>query len=392
LVDFFSRDRSSFWQRLGRVGRVLGKTQTDIPSDAIAYLPPPAWEQSLTSLDCSGGRAALTQTLANIPCLDEPFLDAYWRSEAFLEIARPLLEIEELFGENLAGNELIPQLFATLQSTLGGNHTWDYYRHRMRVLRAAEQISQTSPKTLNSQWKYIKGGQAFVKKFLEVQHPEYLEDLKAGRTTLEEWEQEFQDYEDAATELKNFAEVWSASYAPLFQFRASLFESIPIRDPLSLLLDESEETYLDPIHLLRNYQFANKGEVIEITGRAKATYEVSFRLRYRGSCQEFANQKLNKLTAFPNCHIKRSQGGAIAPTPLLTELEKHLLPGVIICPLANASTVYQLHKNALCHTLSSLLVMIGKKSIGFLPGLAGILTMAMKSKQLRLPDDEPLIA
>lgn len=389
---FSARDRSSFWQRLGRVGRVLGKTETDIPSDAIAYLPPLAWEQGLTSLDGSGGRTSLTQTLVNIPCLDKPFLDAYWRSEAFLEIARPLLEIEELFGESLAGNELIPKLFTTLQSTLGGKHNWDYYRYRMRVLRAAEQITQTSPKTLKSQWKYIKGGQAFVKKFLEVQHPEYLEDLNAGRTTLEEWEQEFQDYEDAATELKNFAEVWSASYAPLFQFRASLFESIPIRDPLGLLLDESEETYLDPIHLLRNYEFANNDVVIEITGRAKATYEISFRLRYRGSCQEFVNQELNKLTAFPNCQIKRSQGGAIAPTPLLKELEKQLLPGVIICPIANASTVYQLHKERI---MSYSIIVVGddrEKEYRFLPGLAGILTMAMKSKQLRLPDDEPLIA
>lgn len=262
----------------------------------------------------------------------------------------------------------------------------------MRVLRAAEQITQTSPKTLKSQWKYINGGQAFVKKFLEVQYPEYLEDLNAGRTTLEKWEQEFQDYEDAATELKNFAEVWSASYAPLFQFRASLFESIPIRDPLGLLLDESQETYLDPIHLLRNYEFAKNDEVIEITGRAKATYEVSFRLRYRGSCQEFANQGLNKLTAFPNCQIKRSQGGAIAPTPLLKELEKHLLPGVIICPIANAAAIYQLQK---ARIMSYPIVIVGddrEKEYRFLPGLAGILTMAMKSKQLRLPDDEPLIA
>lgn len=389
---FSARDRSSFWQRLGRVGRVLGKTETDIPSDAIAYLPPLAWEQNLTSLDCSGGRAALTQILADIPCLSKPFLDAYWRSEAFLEIARPLLEIEELFGENLAGNELIPQLFATLQSTLGGKHNWDYYRHRMRVLRAAEQITETSPQTLKSQWKYIKGGQAFVKKFLEVQHPEYLEDLNVGRTTLEEWEQEFQDYEDAATTLKKFAEVWSASYAPLFQFRASLFESIPIRDPLGLLLDESEETYLDPIHLLRHYEFAKNGEFIEIMSRAKATYQVSFRLRYRGSCQEFANHELNKLTAFQNCHIKRSQGGAIAPTPLLAELEKHLLPGVIICPIANAAAIYQLQKERI---MSYPIVIVGndrEKEYRFLPGLAGILTMAMKSKQLRLPDDEPLIA
>jgi CRISPR-associated endonuclease/helicase Cas3 len=36
---FSTRDHFSFWQRLGRVGRVLGKKQTDIPSEAIAYLP-----------------------------------------------------------------------------------------------------------------------------------------------------------------------------------------------------------------------------------------------------------------------------------------------------------------------------------------------------------------
>jgi hypothetical protein len=45
----------------------------------------------------------------------------------------------------------------------------------MRVLRAAEQIADISLKSIS--------GQAFVKKFLEVQHPEYLEDLQAGRIT-----------------------------------------------------------------------------------------------------------------------------------------------------------------------------------------------------------------
>ncbi len=33
--------------------------------------------------------------LENLSCLDRPFLEIYWRSEAFLEIARPLLELEE---------------------------------------------------------------------------------------------------------------------------------------------------------------------------------------------------------------------------------------------------------------------------------------------------------
>lgn len=46
---FSCRDRASFWQRIGRVGRVLGKNQTDIPSEAIAYLPDKAWEEALSS-------------------------------------------------------------------------------------------------------------------------------------------------------------------------------------------------------------------------------------------------------------------------------------------------------------------------------------------------------
>jgi CRISPR-associated endonuclease/helicase Cas3 len=34
---FSTRDRFSFWQRIGRVGRVLGKQQTDIPSESIPF-------------------------------------------------------------------------------------------------------------------------------------------------------------------------------------------------------------------------------------------------------------------------------------------------------------------------------------------------------------------
>ena len=386
---FSARDRFSFWQRIGRVGRVLGKSKTDLPSEAIAYLSDTAWKEGLSSLDCSGGRAALTQTLDSIPSLDKPFLLAYWRSEAFLEIARPLLEMEEMLG-NETGSEFIPQLFETLQQTLGGNRNWEHYRHRMRVLRGAEDIVKISEKklTLKSQWKYIKGGQAFVKKFLEVHYPFEVEELKAERASIEEFEKLFQEDDDAGKELKNFAEIWTASYAPLFQFRSGLFQSIPIRDPKGFLLDESDETVLDPIHLLRYYEFVQNGEFIEVTERAKVNYELNFRLRYHGSVQEFVNKELNKLSAFQNCRIERRQSGAIAPTPLLKELEKHLLPGLIICPIANAVAIYQLQKERVMSYPVTIICDDAEKEYRFLPGLMGILTMAMKSKQLRLPDDE----
>jgi CRISPR-associated endonuclease/helicase Cas3 len=107
---------------------------------------------------------------------------------------------------------------------------------------------------------------------------------------------------------------------------------------------------------------------------------------------ELAQKELNKLTAFPNCRIERKIGDAIAPTPLLKVLEKHLLPGVIVCGVKNAAAIFQLRTQGIV----SYPIVIAcddaqKDHYRFLPGLAGILTMAMKSKQLRLPDNEPFI-
>ena len=388
---FSARDRAAFWQRIGRVGRVLGKSETNIDSEAIAYLPADAWEQNLTSLDTSGGRVALKEMLDNLPCLDKPFLAAYWRSEAFLEIARPLLELEELL-ENLADSELIPQLFETLRSVLGGNRTWKYYRYRMNVLRGAEAIAKKPLKDIKKDWKYIKGGQALVKRFIEVTSPEEFEDLESGRTTIEEYEKLFKEDESILAELKEFAEIFSTSYAPLFSFRSSLFESLPIRDPHGFLLDEAEETRLDPFHLLRYYEFIQNGDYIELTHRASETYQLNFRLRYNDSRQQFVNTELNKLTAFKNCQIIRNAGGAIRPTPLIQELNKYLLPGVIICPITNAAAVFQLNRQGITSHPIIIVCNDGDKEYRFFAGLSGILTMAMKFKQLRLPDDEVFIA
>jgi CRISPR-associated endonuclease/helicase Cas3 len=388
---FSTRDRAAFWQRIGRVGRVLGKSETNIDSEAIAYLPANAWEQGLTSLNTDGGRTALKDILDTLPCLDKPFLAAYWRSEAFLEIARPLLELEEAL-ENLAGAELIPQLFETLKSVLGGKRTWDDYRYRMKVLRGAENIAKESLKKIKKDWKYIKGGQAFVKTFIKVKSPEEWDDLQAGRTTIQTYEDLFQKDDELLAELKEFAEVFSISYSPLFSFRYSLFETLPIRDPHNLVTDESEETQLDPFHLLRYYEFMQNGDFVEITSRATATYKLSFRMRYLGSRQEFVNTELNRLTAFKNCTVVRTIDEAVRPTPELQVLSKHLLPGVIICPRTNAAALFQLHKQGINSYPINIVCDDGERQYEFLAGLSGILTMAMKFKQLLLPDDEVFIA
>ncbi|MFN6465898.1 MAG: type I-D CRISPR-associated helicase Cas3' [Nostoc sp. DedVER02] len=389
---FSARDRAAFWQRIGRVGRVLGKSETNIDSEAIAYLPANAWDEGLTSLDTAGGRTALKDLLETLPCLDKPFLKAYWRSEAFLEIARPLLELEEML-EGLAEEKLILDLFNTLKSIFDGNRTWDDYRYRMKLLRGAETIAKKTPKEIKKDWKYIKGGQAFVKTFIKANFSEDWADLQAGRATIEEYVNSLlkQD-DDVIAELKEFAEVFSTSYAPLFDFRSSLFESLSICDPHGFILDESEETRLDPFHLLRYYEFIQNGDYIEVTSRATETYQLSFRLRYTDNWQEFISTELNKLTAFKNCQIIRSAGGAIRPTPLIQALNRHLLPGVIICPRTNAAVIFQLNKQGIVSYPIIIDCNDMEKEYRFFTGLSGILTMAMKFKQLRLPDDEVFIA
>jgi hypothetical protein len=83
LVDFFHA-RSLFILATHRACRTgFRENANRNPSEAIAYLPDRAWEQGIEQLDCSGGRKTLTEMLESLDCMKRPFLEIYWRSEAF---------------------------------------------------------------------------------------------------------------------------------------------------------------------------------------------------------------------------------------------------------------------------------------------------------------------
>lgn len=393
---FSARDRAAFWQRIGRVGRVLGKPQTTIPSEAIAYLPEKAWEEGITSLDVMGGRAALQETLDTLKCMERPFLQIYWQSEALLETARPLVFLEEAL-KSLPQEDLILKLFETLKLIFGGKRDWKYYRNRMQALLFAEKLKNAPiVARKNGEWDFVKvwgkgfynARYYFLKAFLEAKHPDDAEDLKEQRTTLKDWDSAISERDDIAREMKAFAEEWLNSYAPIFQFRSGLFESVHIRDPHNFLLDISEETELDPIHLLRHYEFAQRKDVIEVTARAPVPYDISFHLHYDGPEDEFKSLKLNRLTAFRNCTIQRRHQGAIAPTPLLKALEKEWLAGVIVPTMTNQGIIFYLRK----HGIESYPITVKgsdfSKDYTFFAGIHAIMTAAMNGIQIRLMDEE----
>lgn len=384
---FSTRDRFSFWQRIGRVGRVLGKKQTDVPSEVIAYLPEQAWEQGIEELDCSGGREALKQMLESLDCMKRPFFEIYWRSEAFLEIAKPLLELET-FLEGLPNEHLVIQLYQTLQNVLNGKREWDFYQKRMKVLKGAENISSKTVREIQKDWKYIKGGQSCVMSYLRACCPEDYEDIRAGRTSIEEIELMIEKRQDVAEDLRTYALILKESYAPLFRFRDSLFGNVKIYDPHNLHLDEVGETNLNLIHLLRFCEFESDGERIEVTSRAEEPYNLAFSLQV-SELEEFKNTLLCKLYAFENCSIKRMHGDVVRPTPSI--VEKQLIPGVIVSETAkNRWAIVRLRKQGLeCYPIFvSSYDCSSPKQYTFFPSLSGILAIAAAGVGLKCPDDE----
>jgi CRISPR-associated endonuclease/helicase Cas3 len=384
---FSTRDRFTFWQRIGRVGRVLGKTQTNIPSDAIAYLPEQAWEQGIENLDCLGGRVALKQMLESLDCVKRPFLEIYWRSEAFLEIAKPLLELE-IALDGLPEQSLVVQLYETLQTVLGGKRDWDFYRKRMKIINGAENIASKTVKEIQKDWKYIKGGQSFVMSYFRAYCPEDYDDIRSERFTQEQLKLTIAKDRELAENLKEYAAILKASYTPLFRFRDSLFENVKIHDPKGLLLDEVGETSVDPIHLLRFIEFESDGSSIEAIARAEEPYNLAFSLQV-DNLEEFRSIYLCKLFAFENCSIKRMQGDATRPTPLI--VEKQLIPGVIVSETAkNCWAIVHLQKQG----LESYPIYISAydspkpKQYTFFPSLSGILAIASAGIALKCPDEE----
>ncbi|MEG4442434.1 type I-D CRISPR-associated helicase Cas3' [Microcoleus sp. AT9_B5] len=385
---FSTRDRFSFWQRIGRVGRVLGKTQTEIPSEAIAYLPDRAWEQGIEQLDCSGGRKALTEMLESLDCMKRPFLDIYWRSEAFLEIAKPLLELENLL-EKLPEASLVMQLYQTMQIVLGGKRDWNSYRRRMKVLQGAENVAKSTIKQIQKEWQYIKGGQNCVISFMQANYPEDWVEIDSGRKSIELVEEKIRKNQKVAEDLKEYATILKASYAPLFKFRESLFENVKIYDPKNFLLDEVGETNLDPIHLLRFFEFASDENGIVLTHRATETYGLKFALQV-ADLEDFANHYLCKLYAFKNCTIERTIGDNVRPTALISQLTPPLMPGVIVREhRKNRWAILKLRKQGIeCYPITVKDSFANEQEYTFFPSLSGILAIASAGVTLKCPDNQ----
>jgi CRISPR-associated endonuclease/helicase Cas3 len=320
--------------------------------------------------------------------MKRPFLEIYWRSEAFLEIAKPLMELEDLV-ETLPEESLVIQLYQTLQTVLCGKREWSFYRQRMKLLKGADEIARRSVKEIQRDWQYVKGGQGLVWSYLKAYCPEDVE-----TTTPEELKEKIRDDREFAENILEYASILKASYAPLFRFRDSLFGNVKVYDPHYLLLDEVGETDLDPIHLLRFLEFESEGDRVELKSRPDEPYQLSFSLQVE-DLEAFRNLYLCRLFAFKDCSIARMQGGSMRPTELPKVLREAihntLIPGVIVAEGSkNSWAIARLKKQGLeCHPIFvSSYTSHSPEQYLFFPSLSGILALTAAGVALKCPDEE----
>lgn len=250
-IDFLvcdARFGDSLVQRIGRAGRVLGKTQTEQTSQVIAILPDPAIE-SLKELDGQTlTRAAFNQAINACDALPEKHrLTQYISSHAITECFYPIFklgatvppdyhdELEKLFLR-------VRDLFAphSQQSYRGLKGYYFKYQKRQIWLAESKKGIPLNKDTAVHVCDWLKW----------LSNKEYApDDIKPQLAKILEDEEQQQS-------LRAFVTSQNAITQALFNFRDSFQgPTAVLHDPDHQLSSETINSY-DLFHLLRHYQLS----------------------------------------------------------------------------------------------------------------------------------------
>jgi len=131
-IDFIvasARTGSAFWQRLGRAGRVLGRKETETPSQAVMLLPSTG---CYTRLEGFEGKCMSRAGLKSLLDLRDKKLKGHALTrEGLYTSTRQLLEIEKMLPDTK--KEVLEKIFATLKNCFDPNQLtpdWPSFRKR----------------------------------------------------------------------------------------------------------------------------------------------------------------------------------------------------------------------------------------------------------------------
>lgn len=256
FVVFDARTRDQFLQRLGRAGRVLGRSQTDAPSRAIALLN--VGDDSWVALKALDGQMLTRRTFSDIIQNAIPSrrdLYAYMQSYAIIEVLRPMFNLKQMLRPDL--REWLEKLFDGVRAVFApDNPRWTFgaIEGEMRQFDKLEKIVRHKEDKLDG--KLLSNYLDWQKLSVSSEQFAHLANGLAGGRVREE--------------LMKWIEAQYWQMESLFSFREALdTPSACVLDPKHLLA-ESEINVYDALHVAMNYEvewFADEKDFAAKTGQ-----------------------------------------------------------------------------------------------------------------------------
>lgn len=324
FVGFEAPREDQFWQRLGRAGRVLGKSEQDIPSIAFAFIP----DEPLKNLRSQIGeqatlsRAQLRSTLheAASERMQRPSFAQYISSYAFLEVTQPLSEMERILGERA---DLVERVFDSVKrvyAPASKKQLWSLkgeIRRYQGFRRLQEELCKTGvksdPTVVRALREYAleEGGQTFSEEQIKLKVEPVL------------------SRPEARAQLQAYVAREVAALQPIFSFRdANIGVEVTADDPKGLISSLRESVPLDLFHLVRFYGW----DIEEESARTSSALHVVLKdilqpplkvgliLRFEGKWEDFRKRYTKKPTALQGLQLRlQTQGALVSIAPRLME-------------------------------------------------------------------------
>lgn len=248
FVVFTAKYSDEFWQRLGRGGRVLGKSEQEFISEAVAVVSTEALEKIRScGVDFSAplNRDELKNILDNASTFTQkPFLHEYISSYAILESFRPLYELTKQMRHPERVEEVFEQV--RLLFAPGSKKSYRHYLYhlsRFNSLQAAVNGSysdQLIREFMNIASFWNTGNE--YDPTVESHFSQFKRQLQAKKNKCLE-------------SITNYISEEYCALSSLFNFRDS-FKSLncAVYDPLNVITDSEDLVYYDLLHLLKYYE------------------------------------------------------------------------------------------------------------------------------------------
>lgn len=348
FVVFTAKYSDEFWQRLGRVGRILGKFEQNVVSDAVALVSLETLEKIrkfITDSSKSFPREQLKQLLANTKAFSQkPFLHEYISSYSILESFRPLYELrKQMRSEERVRDvfERVRELFAPM-SKKG-------YKHYVGALGRFHAL-QTA---LRGEYS-----DRLIREFLSTAHfwIRNIEQKSVDENIFANFRRQLQAKNPQSIEgIRNYVSEEYYALASLFSFRDS-FQSLhcAVHDPHNVISDYEDVVYYDLFHLLKYYDlywyktlkdfkvnccevsYVQEADLYCRINRAKDKEEnltISFNLKSNLESDLFKRRYCGKPIAIQGLRLQANQGKDSSTIPLSPQLTDSIRDRYITCLL-----------------------------------------------------------